>query len=119
MLLILRCLLPLYRKHQPKRITVPFRTTTAHRILTANGTTHALEDIPEDVPDQGYSVEEQAIYNIKSNAFWNSLTDEDKQLLSYSMEGMTQREIADKIGYKTHTAVSKRLAKIRAKFYKV
>jgi len=79
----------------------------------------SLEDIPEDVPDQGYSVEEQAIYNIKSNAFWNSLTDEDKQLLSYSMEGMTQQEIADKLGYKTHSAVTKRLAKIKAEFYKV
>jgi len=79
----------------------------------------SLEDIPEDVPDQGYSVEEQAIYNIKSNAFWNSLTDEDKHLLSYSMDGMTQQEIADKLGYKTHSAVTKRLAKIRAEFYKV
>lgn len=79
----------------------------------------SLEDIPEEVPDQAYSVEEQAIYNIKSNAFWNSLSDEDTQLLRYSMAGMTQQEIADKLGYKTHSAITKRLAKIRAKFYKV
>lgn len=85
----------------------------------AKASMQSLEDVPEDVPDHGYSVEEQAIYNIISNAFWSSLTNEDKQLLRYSMEKMTQQEIASKLGYKTHSAVTKRLTKIRAKFYKV
>lgn len=79
----------------------------------------SLEEVPADVPDQSNPVEDQAINNLKLNQFWSSLSDEDRELLLYSMEGMTRQQIADKLGYKTHSAVTKRLAKIKAKFNQV
>ncbi len=48
--------------------------------------------------------------------FWEGLSEDDKTILMYAMNGMTQAEIAQKIGFKTHSAVGKRLAKLKQKF---
>ena len=47
----------------------------------------------------------------------STLTDKDQEILQLRMLGHTEQEIADKVGYKTASAVHKRIAKI-ASIYK-
>ncbi|OJU09458.1 MAG: hypothetical protein BGN88_10035 [Clostridiales bacterium 43-6] len=78
-----------------------------------------LDHIPTMEELRAYFRRDESLDPEKSNQFWNSLSDEDKQLFFYSMEGMTRQQIADKLGYKTHSAITKRLTTTRAEFYKV
>ncbi len=41
-----------------------------------------------------------------------SITEKDRKIFQLRMEGRTEQEIADKLGYKTASAVHKRIAKI-------
>ena len=41
-----------------------------------------------------------------------NLTDYDREILQLRMQGYTEKEIAEKVGYKTASAVHKRIAKI-------
>ena len=41
-----------------------------------------------------------------------TITEKDREILKLRMEGYTEQEIADKVGYKTASAVHKRIAKI-------
>ena len=54
--------------------------------------------------------------NERFASFWGSLSEEDQTILMYSMNNMTQAEIAEKMGFKTHSAVGKRLTKLKQKF---
>lgn len=82
----------------------------------AKVSTESLDALDENVADPRAHTEAEALADIALNSFWNSLSDEEHRILTYSMSGMTQQEIADKMGFKTHSAVTKRLAKIREKF---
>lgn len=42
----------------------------------------------------------------------STITEKDREILKLRMEGYTGQEIADKVGYKTASAVHKRIAKI-------
>ena len=42
----------------------------------------------------------------------NTITEKDREILKLRMEGYTEQEIADKVGYKTASAVHKRISKI-------
>lgn len=51
------------------------------------------------------------------NAFIQSVEDStDREILYLSADGLTQAEIAQRLGYKTHSAVTKRLNKLRKQF---
>ena len=41
-----------------------------------------------------------------------SISEKDREILKLRMDGLTEQEIADKVGYKTASAVHKRIAKI-------
>lgn len=49
-------------------------------------------------------------------AFWKVLSEDEKKLLLYRMDGMTYEEISEKLNIKTHSAVLKRRRKIEEKF---
>ena len=68
------------------------------------------------VKDMSVDVEEQAFSDLKVREFWASLNEEEQQLLRLKMDGLTVQEIADALGLKTHSAVVKRLQKLRKKF---
>ncbi len=59
--------------------------------------------------DKHYNLAEQYETESSKYDFWNSLSEKDKQLLTLKMQGKSQAEIADEMGYKTHSAVGKRL----------
>ena len=61
-------------------------------------------------------VSEIVFANERFANFWGSLSEDDKTILMYAMNDMTQAEIAEKMGFKTHSAVGKRLAKLKQKF---
>lgn len=50
------------------------------------------------------------------NGFLATLSEADRILFTLREEGKTQKEIADQLGYKTHSAVSKRLQTMRGRF---
>jgi len=70
----------------------------------------------ETVADTRVNVAEEAIGNIRQDNFWSAISDNDKNLLRLRMDGLTHDEIAKELGYKTHSAVTKRLQKLKEKF---
>lgn len=62
-------------------------------------------DIPKDELDKEYKM--------LRKAFMQTLSPEDQKIFALREEGMTQKEIAKKLGYANHSAVSKRIKKIQ------
>lgn len=61
--------------------------------------------------------EEEQRYIFLRDEFAKTLNSTDKEIYYLSEKGLTQKEIADRLGYKTHSAVSKRM-KIMNKDFK-
>ena len=78
----------------------------------------AVELVDEIDEQTAYAeeVSEIVFANERFASFWRSLSEDDQTILMYTMNGMTQAEIAEKMGFKTHSAVGKRLAKLKQKF---
>ena len=66
-----------------------------------------------EVADPRGEFEQKVISEMQIAAFAEqSITEKDREILKLRMEGYTEQEIADKVGYKTASAVHKRIAKI-------
>lgn len=69
----------------------------------------------------GLSPEEQALEISDADfdkiiaGFLDTLDDTDRTICYLKMDGKTQDEIAQELGYKNHSAITKRMAKIREK----
>lgn len=63
-------------------------------------------------PDKAQNVEENVVSQVLVDQFMKTLSKKDMQILEMRMEGVTLEEIAEKLGYKTHSAVHKRIRKI-------
>ena len=74
------------------------------------------ENAPLQVADSSVNVEDEVIANLTGDNFWESISEDDRTLLRMRMSGKTQQEIADALGYKTHSAVTKRLQKLKEIF---
>ena len=70
------------------------------------------DDIEWEIPDPISSFEEEVEARVDVNKFLSKIKDKDKQILQMRAEGYTNQEIADRIGYKTHSAVVKRIKKL-------
>ena len=68
------------------------------------------------VADESVNVEEQAFSELKVREFWASLNEDEQRLLQLKMDGLTTQEIAAELGLKTHSAVVKRLQKLKKKY---
>lgn len=69
-------------------------------------------------PDQTIvDPEKLAIFNLMVEDYWNTLDDTEKKIHRLTEYGYTQKEVAGKLGYSGNSAVSKRLQKMRGKFY--
>lgn len=69
-----------------------------------------------ELADASTDIEEAVSQKLNLQDFWNGLTDEDKMIVKLKMDGVTQEEIAKRLSFKTHSAVTKRLAKLRERF---
>ena len=65
-----------------------------------------------DFEDVSANTEEQVISEVMVNQFMESLSEKDRKILEMRLEGYTQEEIADELGYKNHSGVQKRITKI-------
>lgn len=66
-----------------------------------------------DVADPRSDFENSVISEMQIAAFAEqSITEKDREILKLRLDGFTEQEIADKVGYKTASAVHKRIAKI-------
>ena len=74
------------------------------------------EEIIEDV---SINIEEQVAAKLTQETFWNSISDDDKKILQMRICGLSQKEIAEELGYKTHSAITKRLQKLKEQFIKL
>lgn len=65
-----------------------------------------------DVPDERSDINRIVLEPMAVNEFLASLSETDRQILTMRMEGITLEKIAKKLGFKTHSAVHKRIRKI-------
>ena len=85
----------------------------------------------EELAENGTKLDDEALFEIEDpraeyetkilsqdavDSFYASLTEEDRTILKMRVEGFTQQQIADKLGFKTTGAVSKRLTKLGVKY---
>lgn len=63
-------------------------------------------------PDPSQNVEETAVAQALVDQFKATLSEKDMQILELRMSGDTLEEIAEKLGYKNHSGVLKRIRKI-------
>lgn len=85
----------------------------------------SAEDIELDVLERGqnvlddgeeYSIEEQIFEQQLKEAFMKTLDSTELEICRLRKLHYTQAEIAEALGYKTHSAITKRFAKMREKF---
>ena len=74
------------------------------------------DNAKKGIPDTRTDTAGTAIANMRQDAFWSAISEDDKNLLRLRMNGKTQDEIAKELGYKTHSAVTKRLQKLKEIF---
>lgn len=70
------------------------------------------DDMDWDVPDEHSDMERTVLEPMAVNDFLASLSETDRQILTMRMEGITLEKISETLGYKTHSAVHKRIRKI-------
>ena len=71
-----------------------------------------------DAVDEFYDVEDICLTKIELVDFWSTLAQTDKLILEYRLYGYSHEEITKMLGYKTHSAITKRINKIGRKFEK-
>ncbi len=62
--------------------------------------------------DTGLLTEDSITSKLVVEQFTETLSKKDMQILKFRLEGYTQKEIAEMLGYKTHSAVTKRIKAI-------
>ena len=93
-----------------------YHTRTKHPQISLEGYQEQCkqyyDDIDWEVPDPISSFEEEVEVRVDVSKFLSTIDDKDKQILQMRAEGYTNQEIADRLGYKTHSAVVKRIKKL-------
>ena len=96
-----------------------YHTRTKHPQISLEGyqehCKQYYDDIEWEIPDPISSFEEEVEARVDVNKFLSKIKDKDKQILWMRAEGYTNQEIADRLGYKTHSAVVKRIKKLGKK----
>ena len=93
-----------------------YHTRTKHPMISleefqeAYADTHGGQEYEE--PDPSQNVEETAVAQALVDQFKATLSEKDIQILELRMSGDTLEEIAEKLGYKNHSGVLKRIRKI-------
>ncbi|MCM1062312.1 MAG: hypothetical protein NC452_18800 [Eubacterium sp.] len=108
-----------FSKRQSRSRIDFFRRWNHSRTKTHMESLYAIAEKSEDneFPFQTKdNVEDEAIEHLRVREFWASLNDNDKELLELKMSDMTAQEIANELGLKTHSAVVKRLQKLKKKY---
>ena len=65
-----------------------------------------------DIPDDSINIESTVLEPIVVNEFLDTLSETDRKILTMRMDDVTLEKIAEELGFKTHSAVHKRIRKI-------
>ena len=60
-----------------------------------------------DVIDESFDLEGDTAAKVDVESFMSTLSEKDRKILELRVEGYTYQEIADKVGYKTHSATGR------------
>ena len=92
-----------------------YHTRTKHPQISLEGYQEWYVEMNDDtfeIEDPISSFEDEVVENIDVQTFLSTLDERDKQILQMREDGYTYKEIAEKVGFKTHSAVGKRINKI-------
>lgn len=65
-----------------------------------------------DIPDDSINVESTVLEPIAVSKFLDTLSETDRKILTMRMDDVTLEKIAEELGFKTHSAIHKRIRKI-------
>lgn len=94
-----------------------------YHLQTKIGAMLSLEDVPENaytdpdllyvIPDPKQRAIDDKKFDLLVQQFCEYLNDDvDSQIVYMTIEGLTQKQMAERLGFRTHSAVSKRLKKL-------
>lgn len=92
-----------------------YHTRTKHPQVSFEGYQEWYRESYDDefeIEDPISSFEDEVVENVDVVKFLSKLDEKDKQILQLRQDGYTYKEIAAKVGFKTHSAVGKRINKI-------
>lgn len=93
-----------------------YHTRTKHPQISLEGFQEAYENSHNgqswDVIDADIDIENDVTSDVLVHQFLSTLSEKDRKILEYRMQGYTLEEIADRLGYKNHSGVQKRIRKI-------
>lgn len=93
-----------------------YHTRTKHPMISLEEFQEAYADAhggqEYEEPDPSQNVEETVVAQALVDQFKATLSEKDMQILELRMSGDTLEEIAEKLGYKNHSGVLKRIRKI-------
>jgi hypothetical protein len=94
---------------------------TRRKFETVSTESHIRKDengkpLESTAADPRVNTEREVLAEMTRQEFFSSLSDDEETLLDMLLDGKTQQEIADALGYKTHSSVTKRVAKLRDKY---
>lgn len=75
-------------------------------------------DMERDVANDEIPFEDFVISKVDTESFMSKLSERDLRIVKSRMEGKTYEEIAAEVGFKTHSAVLKRIKRIGAEYQK-
>ena len=70
------------------------------------------DSIEWDIPDDSVNVESTVLEPITVSKFLDTLSETDRKILTMRMDEVTLEKIAEELGFKTHSAIHKRIRKI-------
>ena len=102
------------------KVKASFEAQWFHERTIVGKQMRSLEEMMESANEAGISFDvadsndyfEDAINRLSWEQFLSTLSERDQLIVRLKKEGYTDQEIADKVGYKTHSAVVKRIQKI-------
>lgn len=97
-----------------------------HHTRTNVGTPVSMEQMQEDcedgtkdIADPNGEFEHEVLNELRLKSFMETLLERDREILKLKMQGMTDQKIAEKVGFKNHSAVVKRRKQIAEHFPKI
>lgn len=105
------------------RVKMDFMRSWEHSRTSTK--TVSLEELSEcdedgescfDIPDTRAEFETSILSDLQIAEFTSTFSERDRNILRMKMEGYTAKEIAEAVGYKTHSAVVKRISQIADRY---
>lgn len=70
------------------------------------------DGMERDIPDGSVNVESTVLEPIAVSKFLDTLSETNRKILTMRMDDVTLEKIAEELGFKTHSAIHKRIRKI-------